>query len=116
MTYSPGIRPSERNILMNIANTLEAQSTAPGAKSAPAAVSVTTTATPLLAAGAATKRVEIFNNSTDTTLYIGKSAAVTAANGLPVFPLSGYDDDGTTDAWYGIVASGTADVRVLGVS
>lgn len=80
-----------------------------------AAVSVGSTATLILAANADRERALIVNNGSQT-IYLGKDNTVTTANGLPLAAGASLEDDRTSDAWYGIVASGTADVRVLEVA
>jgi hypothetical protein len=85
------------------------------------AVSVGTTATPLAAARTGRTKIAFANNG-GTTLYVG-DANVTTATGLPVAAgqtlfwesiYSVFESVVTDqDAWYGVVASGTCDVRVL---
>jgi hypothetical protein len=78
------------------------------------AVSVTASATPLPVTALADRRsMTIFNNSS-VTVYVGGSS-VTTANGMPV-PAGAYGpsiDAGPRNIVYAIVATGTADVRVL---
>jgi len=77
------------------------------------AVSVGTTATALPAAALASRRRVIVQNLGATTVYLG-GTSVTAAAGLAVRPEGAIALDLLeTAALYGIVASGTADVRVL---
>jgi len=78
------------------------------------AISVTTAATSIIAANTARKGLIITNNGT-VPVYLG-IAGVTTANGIPLPAGASLTDDVTTDAWYGIVASGTADVRVVEIS
>lgn len=80
---------------------------------------VTTTRTPLPSYGQLFNRrsLIIFNNSSDTTLYIG-GQDVTSTNGLPVLAQS-YSpaiDAGYNLIVYGIVASGSANVRTFEIS
>ncbi|WP_303674710.1 hypothetical protein [Vampirovibrio chlorellavorus] len=77
----------------------------------PAAVSVGTGATAIVALDATRNSVEIFNNDTVKTLYIG-GAAVTTATGRPVLPQTSIALDSGA-AIYGISPSGTIDTRVL---
>ena len=86
-----------------------------GSKSAPTAVSVASTATSILAANTSRKAAFIANNGTQT-VYLGRDNTVTTANGLPLAAGQTWPDDTSTDAWYGIVASGTCDVRFLEVA
>lgn len=92
--------------------------TGKGSKGAPAAVVVTTAATLILAANANRKAALIANNnpSGGQTLYLGRDNTVTAANGLPLAAGAVLGDVSSSDAWWGIVGSGTADARVLEVS
>lgn len=85
-----------------------------GSKSTVAAVSVGTSATPIIASNAARKALYIVNNGT-VPVYLGNSGVATTT-GLPLLAAGSVTDVVTTDAWYGIVASGTADVRVVEVS
>lgn len=77
-------------------------------------VSVTNVATLIVSAHSSRRAVLISNNSSSPTLFIGTSSGVTAANGTPVPGNQAFSDDipwkGT---WYGIVSSGSCDVRVL---
>lgn len=71
----------------------------------------TTTAGSIVAASTR-KQASIFNNGS-VTVYLGKDNTVTAANGYPLPAGASLDDDKTTDAWWGITASGAGDLRVL---
>src|SRR5690348_3684526 len=86
-----------------------------GSKSEPTSVSVGTAATLILAANANRYSANIVNNGSQT-VYLGKDNTVTTANGFPLAAGEELEDRETTDAWYGIVASGTADVRPVEVS
>jgi hypothetical protein len=81
------------------------------------AVTVSASATPLPATSLENRRsVSVYNNSSQT-LYVG-GANVTTSNGVPV-PASSYSnifDAGEHMILYGVVASSTADIRVLEVS
>lgn len=83
----------------------------PGLVRANGAVSVASTATVILAASDLWKKRIIKNNGTQT-VYLG-DASVTTANGLPIDPGEAFVDEDGCDAWYGIVASSTADVRYV---
>ena len=82
------------------------------------AVSVGTTATALPASNLANRRsIIVYNNDASADLYIGGSA-VTTSTGVPVSAGS-YSppvDAGNSMTLYGIVASGTVNVRVLEMS
>lgn len=84
-----------------------------GAPTAPVSVSATTTATLLLAANTS-RSTATFVNVGAADVYLG-TAAVTAAAGIKVPVGSSLRDVSTVAAWYGITASGTADVRVVEV-
>jgi hypothetical protein len=75
----------------------------------------TTAATILLAANTERERALLMNNGSQT-VYLGKDNTVTAANGLPLAAGASLEDDRTSDAWWGITASGTGDVRILEVT
>jgi len=80
---------------------------------------VTTTLTTLPGYGVLDNRrsVVFYNNSDDTTIYIGGSN-VTSSNGLPVEAksFSPSFDSGPRQVWYGVTSSGTADVRATELS
>lgn len=82
------------------------------------AVTVTTTATRLDTVNESDSvsgsSVALYNNGS-VTVYIGLAATVTAATGFPLAAGSSmsFQLDGPGDTVFGIVASGTADVRVL---
>jgi len=76
------------------------------------AVSVTTSAT-LLPTSVLTNRVSlcVYNNGA-ATMYLGTSG-VTTVNGLPIVAGGSFCDDVGSQPYYGIVAAGTIDARVL---
>jgi hypothetical protein len=80
-------------------------------------VTVTSTATPILASRANRGAYILHNNSGATTVFLG-SATVTAANGIPLAAGEKIAVDRSTgssmvgDALYGITSAGTAEVRV----
>jgi len=82
------------------------------------ATTVTTSLTPLPDYGVlANRRALMIYNNGSTTLYIGGSD-VTTADGLPV-PAGSYSpalDAGIRTIIYGVVASGSTDVRVMEIS
>lgn len=76
----------------------------------------TTSATLVLAANASRLSAVIVNDGT-VKCYLGKDNTVTASNGIPIQPNGGVLVDGdSTDAWWGITAAGTADLRVCEVA
>jgi hypothetical protein len=84
------------------------------------AVTVATTATPILATDP-TRRQATFHNPNATVIYVG-GPGVTTTNGLPVnqnvtLQLTQPHREDTTvqQAWYGIVAAGTQVIRVVEV-
>ncbi len=83
------------------------------------AATVSTTLTPLPTYGVLNNRrsIMIFNNDDSDTVYIGGSD-VTASNGLPVLAqtYSPVIDAGVRMILYGVVSSGSANVRVMEVS
>ena len=88
--------------------------------SAEGAASVTTSATLIVPANRNRTAVEIYNNHT-AEIFRGVTSALTTANGIPLDSKSSVviTGDGTEYQWfyrgdiYGIVASGTADVRYI---
>lgn len=78
-------------------------------------ISVADTATLIIAAEADRKVLSIANDEASATVYIGPDASVTTSNGLPLYAGQIQDNTKTHGLWagpiYGIVASGTADVR-----
>lgn len=75
-------------------------------------VSITTSATVIKASNSNRKSILIYNNDT-TSIFIGDSG-VTINDGFELAPLESiYLVD--TEAFYGIVSAGTADIRYLEV-
>jgi hypothetical protein len=85
-----------------------------GSKTTAAAVSIGTTATSILAANTG-RRGLIFYNNGSATVYLG-GTGVTVAGGIPLAAGASFSDTLTTDAWSGIVSTGTVDLRVIEVS
>lgn len=76
---------------------------------------VADTVTLLASATTTRSAIEIANNETSATLYIGGDAALQAGWGLPVKAGTIFTDSGTNvyyGAWYGITSSGSCDARV----
>ncbi|GAC1397699.1 MAG: hypothetical protein NVSMB60_08010 [Mycobacterium sp.] len=82
-----------------------------GAAALPVAVSVTTTATLLIAANTA-RKVLMFTNNGTQTIYYGGTSGVTTTIGLPLVAGATLIDGDSSGTWYAIVTAGTADVRV----
>jgi hypothetical protein len=78
----------------------------------PSAVTVTSAGTLVLAAASTTVRSVLIVNNGAVTVYMGP-ATVTTANGIPLAPGQSLSDKDSLDAWYGITASDSAEVRVL---
>lgn len=78
------------------------------------AVSVATTATLLCNARTTRTGLQIINNST-TVVYIGSSAVTTATGAVLAGAVGAVLNVPVRSALYAIVASGTADVRVLDI-
>jgi hypothetical protein len=87
-----------------------------GTKLLTTAAPTTTPASVVLAANA-NRKVAIIRNVGTVDVYLGVSAAVTTANGF-LLQRGGevLVDDFSDDVWYGITASGTADLRIIEVS
>lgn len=79
------------------------------------AVSVSDSATEVVAANADRKLV-IIQNLGPATVYLGEDSSVTSSSGLELVKGGVLTDEHSTDAWYGITDSGTADLRVMVVS
>ena len=89
--------------------------TAKGIAGIPISVSVGTTATLLFAANTARKVAYIVNNSAQV-VYVGGNVAVSTSGGIPLAANAILVDADSISAWYAIVVSGTADVRVMEVA
>lgn len=75
----------------------------------------TSTAASVLAANTSRKSCIIQNVGT-VDVYLGKDNTVTTTNGLLLAAGQWITDETSTDAWWGITASGTADLRVCEVA
>ena len=73
---------------------------------------VTTTAQIVLGANSARKKILFYNNSS-TTIYIGNTSSVTTSTGFPISQGAYYEETFFNGAYYGIVSSGTANLRLL---
>ena len=77
-------------------------------------VTVTATATQIIAGDSQRKGLIIHNNSS-ATVYVGPDASITTANAIPILANNTLIMSGFQEAYrgplYGIVATGTADVR-----
>lgn len=80
-----------------------------------AAAPCNTSADELVAANATRLSVTIQNVGT-VPAYLGKDNTVTTSTGLYLAAGASLDDTASRDAWWGITASGTADLRVCEVS
>lgn len=76
---------------------------------------VLTTATLIVSANEKRRNLSITNSSLYGVVYIGPDSSITTATGLPLYENSTRDQDRVPEGYlgpvYGIVASGTADVR-----
>lgn len=77
--------------------------------------SPTTSATLLLAANNGRVKA-LLANAGSATVYLGKDNTVTPSTGLPLVAGAIYEDEASLDAWYGILAAGTGDVRIVEIS
>lgn len=78
-------------------------------------ITITTSATLIVAPNPRRKALQIVNTSTGT-VYVGEDASITTATGFPLLQNQPYtEDSGGNRMWqgpiYGIVASSTSDVR-----
>jgi hypothetical protein len=75
---------------------------------------VTLSTTPTLVARRDTDRVGLdIENAGNVNVYLGPDASVTSATGMVLPPLSWLEDRESDDDWWGVVASGSGDVRVV---
>ena len=81
----------------------------------PSQYNATTTAGLLLAANPGRISAQIANNGANT-LFIGSTAALAKASGIPVPSGQKFEDDFGVSDWYGATSTGTADVRILEIS
>lgn len=77
-------------------------------------ITITNVAT-LITAGKNFRRGTIIFNGGASAVYLGMDSAVTTSNGLPLLSNATFFNNGYLDLWrgpiYGVVASGTADIR-----
>jgi hypothetical protein len=88
---------------------------APKGTKSTAAVAPTSTALLALAANTSRLNAVLYNNGVQT-IYLGVDNTVTTSTGQPLAPGCALYDSDSSDAWYGIVASGTGDLRVTEVT
>jgi hypothetical protein len=78
------------------------------------AVTVTSSATPIIVPSSGRRNFVVYNAGV-VDLYIGFDSSVTTSTGMTVLPGSTYSSSGDPEGWrgpvYGIVSSGTTDVR-----
>lgn len=79
------------------------------------AVSVGTAATKLADANEARRVLRVRNNTTATVIYLGTSG-VNQTNGYPLAAAAEFADAESIDVLYGMVASDTADTRVMEIA
>ena len=75
-----------------------------------------TTQAVILAAGSSKRIALTLRNAGSVTVYLGKDATVTSASGYPLKVDEVMTDDNSSDAWWGITASGTGDIRMMEVT
>lgn len=83
----------------------------PKASKAFTAAAPTTSPTLVLAANLGRWSATISNNGS-VTVYLGKDNTVSTATGFALDPGMAVEDEESTDAWWGITASGTGDLRI----
>ena len=78
-------------------------------------VSVTTSATLIVSASEARKELKLCNTANGTIVYLGQDSSVTTSNGFPLYENQSVAMERDWGQWlgdvYGIVGSGTADIR-----
>ena len=87
---------------------------APGTTLTTGGISVTSSAT-LIVAAATTRRGLVIQNNSSDDVYIGASG-VSTTTGVKLAAGASVVDNASSAAWYGIVASGTANVRYVQVT
>lgn len=79
-------------------------------------VTVSSTATLIIAANANRQELIITNNSVSTDIFIGIDSSVTSSTGLPLYANQSREKSRGFGTWlgpvYGITASSTADIRI----
>lgn len=77
-------------------------------------ITVTISATLIVAANTQRRNLTIVNDGS-STIYIGPDDSITTSNGIPLYGRQGRQDDRIPEGYqgdvYGIIGSGTADVR-----
>jgi hypothetical protein len=103
-------------LLVNTDGSINTKS-APGASIKNSASAVTTTATQVLAAPLANRVSVIIQNEGTANVYVGFSAAVTAANGIKISKSANISlDVGVAATIFMIASSGSQDVRFLEIA
>ena len=78
-------------------------------------ITVTTAATLIIDDNTSRKEIDIVNTDNSTTVFIGQDTSVTTLNGFPVYPNQNRSKVKVLTDYmgpiYGIVASGTSNVR-----
>ena len=78
-------------------------------------ITVSTAATLVVLANCARRNLTMVNSSESTVVYIGPDSSVTTSNGIPLYETQTTHKDTFPESFkgsvYGIVSSGTADVR-----
>lgn len=84
------------------------------------AVTVTSSATLIIAENVSRKELTITNNDGTSPLYLGTDSSVTASTGSPLYPYQTTDRSRGMGTWlgpiYGITSSASVDVRYLQVT
>lgn len=78
-------------------------------------VTVTDSATQIIAANAKRRNLTIVNTDLSKIVYIGPDNSITTSNAIPLYQNQTRDQDRIAEGWqgpvFGIVGSGTANVR-----
>jgi len=78
-------------------------------------ITVTTSATVIVAANSARQKLHLVNTEEGKVVFIGPDASITKSNAIPLYETQTRDDAKAFGFWlgpiYGIVEVGTADVR-----
>jgi len=78
-------------------------------------ITVTTSATLIVAANTQRRNLTVVNSSETAIVFIGPDSTITTSNAIPLYETQTQNQDRVPEGYqgdvYGIVASGTADVR-----
>ena len=68
----------------------------------------------IVATNTSRKTAILFNNS-NSTVYLGKTSTI-SGNGFPFLSQETITDENSSDAWFGYIETGSADIRYIEVA